>query len=38
MAILDCVAARDVEGAKQAMRDHLGQVETEIPQIAREPE
>lgn len=33
-AILERVAARDGEGAREAMRAHLAEVETEIPQIA----
>jgi DNA-binding FadR family transcriptional regulator len=35
IAILDRVAAHDSDGSRQAMRDHLSQVEIEIPQIAR---
>ena len=33
-AILERVAAHDADGARDAMREHLSQVETEIPKIA----
>lgn len=33
VAILDCVAAHDADGARRAMSDHLSHVETELPQL-----